>query len=132
MVASRLAPASDLPRVLVVDDDDEYRLVLRGILERHGYEVHEAGNGLDGLDACRRIQPSIVLLDVNMPVMNGNGFLDAKQRDARITSIPVVVISTSDIGTGASVVRQFRKPVSAEVLTTIVRLVVGASRHGNR
>jgi CheY-like chemotaxis protein len=122
---------SSATRVLVIDDDAEYRMVLRVGLETAGCEVHEAENGLVGLEMCRAIQPSIVLLDVIMPVMDGSEFLKVKQADARIMYIPVVVVSVTDIGVGARVVRQLRKPVSLEMLLSVIRVVVGVSRWGN-
>ena len=118
-------------RVLVVDDDADYRLAMRWVLEKQGYEVHEAENGQLALDLCRSLSPSIILLDVIMPVMSGAEFLNVKQADSKITFIPVVVVSTSDLRIGARVVRQLRKPVDPDVLISIIRLVVGASRRGS-
>jgi CheY-like chemotaxis protein len=130
MATSRgLAPLRVSPtRVLVVDDDAEYRLAMRAVLERHGCEVFEAENGLVALHVCRTVIPSIILLDVVMPVMTGTEFLTAKQADSRITYIPVIVISSTDIGTSSRVVRQLRKQVGGDDLMSIIRVVVGASR----
>jgi CheY-like chemotaxis protein len=131
MLSRPTATRSSATRVLVIDDDAEYRLGLRAALEKAGCEVHEAENGLLGLELCRALQPSIVLLDVVMPVMDGAEFLKIKQADARIMYIPVVVISVTDIGVGARVVRQLRKPVSTDMLLSVIRVVVGVSRWGN-
>src|SRR5688572_28490214 len=97
MLSRPTATRSTATRVLVIDDDADYRLGLRAALEKAGCEVHEAENGLVGLELCRALQPSIVLLDVVMPVMDGSEFLKIKQADARIMYIPVVVISVTDI-----------------------------------
>jgi CheY-like chemotaxis protein len=133
MTASARAPANAFAspaRVLVIDDDAEYRLCVRAILEKANCVVFEAENGLEGLERCRAVHPSIVLLDVVMPVMGGSEFLRAKQADARIMFIPVIVISTQDIGVGTRVVRQLRKPVASDDLITLVKLVVGGTRRG--
>lgn len=66
---------------LVVDDSRVVRKVARRILESHGYTVSEAENGEDALDACRRNLPRCVLLDWNMPVMNGLAFLKALREE---------------------------------------------------
>ena len=58
-------------RLLVVDDDTPTRMLLRSILTRQGYAVTEAGNGVEAVDIFRREHPDLVLLDVNMPLMNG-------------------------------------------------------------
>jgi Response regulator containing CheY-like receiver, AAA-type ATPase, and DNA-binding domains len=130
MVSSRgpLAARSHPTRVLVADDDDDYRLGLRALLEKAGFDVVEATNGAVALELCRSANPAIVLLDVIMPVMSGAEFLRAKQADSRIMYIPVVVISTTDISVSARVVRHLRKPVAPDVLLSIIRVVVGAAR----
>ena len=60
---------------LVVDDSRVVRKVARRILEANGYAVTEAGDGQEALDACRAGLPDFVLLDWNMPVMDGITFL---------------------------------------------------------
>lgn len=62
---------------LVVDDSRVVRKVARRILEGHGFAVTEAEDGLQALNACRAAMPDCVLLDWNMPVMNGLAFLKA-------------------------------------------------------
>ncbi len=68
-------------RCLIVDDSRVVRKVARRILETHGFHVEEAENGVDALQACRRGLPNCVLLDWNMPVMNGIEFLRALRRE---------------------------------------------------
>jgi two-component system chemotaxis response regulator CheY len=62
---------------LVVDDSRVVRKVARRILETHGFEVSEAADGQQALEACRTSMPDCVLLDWNMPVMDGITFLRA-------------------------------------------------------
>jgi two-component system, chemotaxis family, chemotaxis protein CheY len=62
---------------LVVDDSRVVRKVARRILEGHGFAVREAEDGQKALEACREALPDCVLLDWNMPVMNGIEFLKA-------------------------------------------------------
>lgn len=66
---------------LVVDDSRVVRRVARRILEGSGYAVEEAEDGALALDACRAKMPDAVLLDWNMPVMNGIEFLRALRRE---------------------------------------------------
>lgn len=61
--------------ILVVDDSVVVRKVARRILERQGFAVSEAGDGEEALVACRAALPRVVLLDRNMPVLDGIGFL---------------------------------------------------------
>jgi two-component system, chemotaxis family, chemotaxis protein CheY len=79
---------------LVVDDSRVIRRYARVILEANGYTVTEAENGRIALEDCRRAQPDCVLLDWNMPVMNGIEFLRALRREFG-PDRPIVVFCTA-------------------------------------
>jgi len=57
--------------ILVVEDNEQNRVLMRQILTHHGYTVLEAVDGLTGLEMAREHMPSLILLDIQMPVMNG-------------------------------------------------------------
>jgi two-component system chemotaxis response regulator CheY len=80
---------------LVVDDSKVVRMVARKILEGLNFAISEAENGQLALDACRRQMPDVVLLDWNMPVLDGLGFLKAL-RASEGGSAPVVVFCTTE------------------------------------
>ncbi len=80
---------------LVVDDSRVIRMVARRILEQLGFSTSEAENGEMALDACRRQLPDAVLLDWNMPVMNGIDFL-RELRDVYGRNGPKVVFCTTE------------------------------------
>jgi two-component system chemotaxis response regulator CheY len=79
---------------LVVDDSRVVRKVARRILEAHGFEVAEAGDGQQALDACHAQMPDCVLLDWNMPVMNGLDFLKRLRAEYGPDKPPVVFCTT--------------------------------------
>jgi CheY-like chemotaxis protein len=83
------------PSVLVVEDDEDMRLILTQLLEYHGWPAHPAADGLEALDALKKHRPSLVLLDLAMPRMNGPEFRAAQRQlpDKRLASVPVVVVS---------------------------------------
>jgi CheY-like chemotaxis protein len=58
-------------RILIVDDDDQFRLMLRRLLEREGYEVFEARDGKEGIKAYRNLRTDVVVTDIIMPEMEG-------------------------------------------------------------
>lgn len=80
---------------LIVDDSRVVRKVARRILETHGFIVDEAENGEEALQACRNVLPDCVLLDWNMPVMNGIEFLKALRSEFGADR-PVVVFCTTE------------------------------------
>jgi two-component system chemotaxis response regulator CheY len=80
---------------LVVDDSRVVRKVARRILEKNGFTVEEAEDGSLALEACRRILPDCVLLDWNMPVMNGLEFLMALRREFGPDK-PIVLFCTTE------------------------------------
>ena len=90
------AIGSNRATCLVVDDSRVVRKVARRILEAHGFTVTEAENGSDALDACHRELPRCVLLDWNMPVMNGLLFLQALRAEFGADGPTVVFCTTQN------------------------------------
>ncbi len=84
--------------VLVIDDDPQMRGMTRQMLERSGMSVGEAQNGAEGLAWLEANQlPSIILLDLMMPVMDGFEFLERMQENDTWVSVPVVVVTARDL-----------------------------------
>jgi CheY-like chemotaxis protein len=84
-------------RVLVVDDDPDLRHHLRGLLEKEGLEVDEAGDGRAALTCLDEQWPGLILLDLLMPEMDGFAFLAELQRRGEGRSVPVVVLTAKDL-----------------------------------
>lgn len=108
--------------ILVVEDDFGIRECMRVFLEYEGYRVVAAANGQEGLDKVRQLpRPSLVLLDMLMPVMNGRGFLDVILKDPVLSLIPILIVSAAT-GTeslaGATAV--ISKPVNLDSLLASV------------
>ncbi len=80
-----------MTRLLIIDDDDNQRLLYREDFEERGYEVHEARNGLEGLAAIERHSPDAVILGINMPGLDGLSTLTRIHERHR--RIPVVLNS---------------------------------------
>jgi two-component system chemotaxis response regulator CheY len=81
--------------ILVVDDSRVVRKAARRIIERHGFSVREAGDGAEALAACRAGLPRLVLLDWNMPVMNGLEFLKAARAEFGAEE-PLIMLCTTE------------------------------------
>jgi CheY-like chemotaxis protein len=83
--------------VLVVDDDVALRQLLRRMLEPEGFKVVEAENGRVALERLRELTPSVVVLDLMMPEMDGFEFVAEFRRHEAWRAIPIVVITAKDL-----------------------------------
>ncbi len=119
-------PARPGKRVLIVEDDELTRDMLAAILAAEGYLVETAA---DGREALARLHgaaaPDLIVLDLLMPGMNGWEFRAAQAGDARLASIPVVVVSATetDFTQTAPALRpaaHLRKPITVEELLEVV------------
>lgn len=80
-------------RVLVIDDEEDYRLILKDILAAAGYEVRLTQDGAEGLAALGDFHPDIVLVDWMMPKMDGETFCKAMRADGRYRGLPVLMLT---------------------------------------
>jgi CheY-like chemotaxis protein len=86
------------PLVMVVDDDDDIRETLVGLIEDEGYQVSAYPTGRDALDALQAgMAPRVILLDLMMPVMDGAEFRQAQLADPALAGIPVVLITAAGL-----------------------------------
>lgn len=79
--------------ILVADDDPVGRELIREILESQGYQVVEAGDGASALSAIQAVLPDLVLLDIQMPILDGFGVIQALRREHRFQSLPVFALT---------------------------------------
>ncbi len=85
-------------RVLIVDDDETFRYVLRQLIgEREGYSFEEAHDGVAALESIRTHAPDLILLDLQMPRMNGFEVMDALRDDERLRAIPIIVCTSAPL-----------------------------------
>jgi CheY-like chemotaxis protein len=83
-------------KILCVEDDPDMIDYIKLILGKAGYEVIGADGGAEGLEAMRREQPDLILLDLMMPGMDGAEVLLRKKEDAAIRDIPVIALTALD------------------------------------
>lgn len=83
--------------VLIVDDDEAARYVMRQAMRQLGSEVQEAANAVEGLALANRNPPDLILMDLRMPGMDGFSMLQRLGADARTSGIPVIVVTSSEL-----------------------------------
>src|SRR5437773_2543817 len=122
-------------KVLLVDDEDSLRKVMRDLLERDGYAVTEARDGVQALDQVDRVGPDIIVLDLNLPGLDGYGVLSHLRSRPATADIPVIVLTAKgDEDNEVSVFELgaddfLTKPFRARALSARLEAVLGRRRH---
>ena len=83
-------------KILLIDDEDEFRFLIKTDLENEGFQVFEAADGLTGIERAVIDQPDLILLDLNMPEPDGQQVYEMIKNDKRIGQIPVIILTTGD------------------------------------
>jgi len=126
------------PLVCIVEDEAEIREIYARKFESEGFRLVLAVNGEDGMENIREARPDVVLLDLNMPVRDGEWVLQELRGDEALASIPVIVLSNVDdesmftkagpYGTRRYLTKSLTTPTMA---VQVVREVLGMVREGN-
>jgi len=126
----------DKKKILVVEDESEFRMMLRTRLEANNYEVSEAEDGAAGLEKARNTKPDLVILDVMLPKMDGYKVARLLKFDEKHRNIPIIMLTArsqqTDRETGMAVGGDayLTKPYESEdVLEIIDRLISRNSRN---
>lgn len=120
--------------MLIVDDEEQNRLLLRDPLEAHGYEIIEAENGEEALQAVSSHQPDVILLDVMMPGLDGFEVCRKLKSNIETAAIPVLMVTALSerkermMGVAAGANDFLNKPVDIQDVTLRVRNAVSSKR----
>lgn len=133
-VEPRPQVATQAAKVLLVDDEDMLRRVMKDLLEQEGYQVIEAKDGVEALDQVDRYAPDIIVLDLNLPGLDGYGVLSHLRSRPATAGIPVVVLTAR--GDEESEVKVFElgaddflsKPFRARALSARLAAVLNRTR----
>lgn len=119
----------DKPRILILvtDDDADWRGLLRDVLSMEGFEIEEAYDGAQGVQKAKSAHPNAILLDIDMPNMNGWEACKHIKEDPATKDIPVIFVSThaqredkeKGLSIGAS--EYLPKPVDIEQLVPVLK-----------
>jgi CheY-like chemotaxis protein len=84
-----------MKRILIVDDKATSRELLRTVLEKYGYTIIEASDGGEAIEKTRAENPDLILLDLQMPVLNGYEVLDELREDPLYSALPIIALTAS-------------------------------------
>ena len=120
-----------MARILIIDDSPTEIHVLKGMLEKNGFETLTAESGEEGIELARSEKPDLVLMDVVMPGLNGFQATRQLTRDEETSSIPVIICTTKDQETDKVWGKRqgardyITKPVSEKELVDKIRSTLG-------
>lgn len=120
-----------MKRILIVEDQELNRELLRELLERRGHQVMEASNGLEALELARRSPPDLLLADIRMPRMDGFSLVSAWRADPLLRPVAAVAISAFAMAADRERALQagfddyLSKPVDVEALFSTVQRLCG-------
>jgi two-component system, chemotaxis family, chemotaxis protein CheY len=120
-------------RVLIVEDGITMRMFYRDVLEAAGFEVEEAVNGLEGLERAMTRPFDLLVVDINMPKMDGYEVIRTIREDETLWRVPVITISTEDKEQDALKAYEaganfyLTKPVRPKDLEEMARLLTGTA-----
>ncbi len=117
--------------ILIIDDDPVTIEMLRGILEKHGYKLRLAYNGAEGLAKAGEKIPDLIILDIQMPKMDGYTFLLEFKKIVDVTRVPILVLTTKenmqDIFAVEGIKEYITKPYKMEDLLQKIEHYLGKS-----
>ena len=116
-------------KILVVDDEPDLLKVTLLRLNKTGYETFSGANGQEALDLTRQIIPDLIILDVYLPMINGDDLTKILKKDDELKHIPTILISAStktldEKAWGSGAVAYLKKPFEPEELVGLVKKVL--------
>ncbi|MGB8645126.1 MAG: response regulator [Anaerolineae bacterium] len=82
------------PIILVIEDNEQNMYLTTFLLQKNGYQVAQARDGQAGIDMANRIKPVLILLDVQLPVMDGYAVAQALRRNTELAAVPIVAVTS--------------------------------------
>ncbi|MBN1587714.1 MAG: response regulator [Candidatus Omnitrophica bacterium] len=121
--------------ILIIDDDEILHKFLRQILGKEGHQVEEAFDGMTGLEMARSCKPDLILLDLELPRLNGHKVCQILKADKNYQSIPIIMMTASlqhedkqwAEKTGAN--HYFTKPFDLEQLTGTIKELLAQAQN---
>jgi two-component system, cell cycle response regulator DivK len=81
-------------KILIIEDNEQNLYLLRFILEKHGYDVEAAQDGQEGIDMAIRVRPDLILLDVQLPIMDGYAVAKNLRSNPDLARTPIVAVTS--------------------------------------
>jgi len=121
-------------RVLVIEDNEQNLYLVTFILERHGYEVDAARDGGEGIDLAARLKPDVILLDIQLPVVDGYAVARELRTNAALDQVPIIAVTSyamagdRDKALGAGCNGYIEKPINPETFMQQIEQYLPSTR----
>ena len=126
-------------RILIIENNEGFRKSLGSQLQKHGYDVIIAKDGLEGLNAVRKSNPSLVITDIMLPGLDGHKICRMIKFDKNFNHIPVIVLTARDLdedeemarkcGADAFVIKKTRVPIILDIIQRLLERNVAVTKY---
>jgi CheY-like chemotaxis protein len=129
--------ADSAPTVLVVEDQEDNRRILSVYLEYVGYRVVSAVNGAEGVSAARQERPTVIVMDISMPVLDGYQALRLLRDDPDLADTPVIALTAHALSTDREAVlaagfdSYLAKPIEPRLVAAEVKRMISLAQDGH-
>ena len=128
------APADDAPLILIVDDEEDLLSLLEYNMQQEGFATALARNGVEALEQARAVEPSLIVLDVMMPKLDGIEVCERLRKDAHMRTIPIMMLTArseeedqvAGLDVGADI--YLSKPVSVSVIVSQAKALLRSAQ----
>ncbi len=123
-------------RVLIIEDNSQNRYLATFLLAKHGHEVLQAVSGPEGIEMAAEVRPDLILLDIQLPGMDGYAVARALRENADLTAVPIVAVTSyamvgdRERALEAGCTGYVEKPINPETFVHQVEQHGGAARGG--
>jgi two-component system cell cycle response regulator DivK len=127
----------EVARILIIEDNEQNLYLAGFILRRHGHEIVEARDGQEGLSAAEATQPHLILLDIQLPIMDGYAVAAALRRIPSLDNVPIVgVTSYAMVGDRERILAAgcngyIEKPINPETFADELAPFLGCAARGD-
>ncbi len=118
--------------VLVIEDNEQNLYLMRFLLEKHGFIVADARNGPDGIRSARELRPDLILLDIQLPLMDGYSVTRALRKHEALASVPIIAVTSyamagdRDRALGAGATDYIEKPINPDTFVRQIGRYLGS------
>lgn len=123
-------------KILYIEDNEQNLYLVTFILEKHGYEVHAARDGQEGIDSAAKVLPDLILLDIQLPHMDGYAVAHQLRRNQELAGVPIVAVTSyamagdRDKALAAGCNGYIEKPINPDTFMDQVRLHMSSAKGG--